>query len=132
MLLAQINVNGLFVTAVVLVLCFILLIAFAVFYTFFRPWIKGFLSGTPISLFQLIGMKLRRVNINEVMTQGIASAQAGHPIPWVDLERAWLQKVDLEKVTLAYIACQKQDERFTFPELVEAERHDRLDDLLKR
>jgi uncharacterized protein YqfA (UPF0365 family) len=130
MLLSQ--VNAVVITAVLLALGIFLIIVFVVFIGFFRPWLRAFLTGAPITLFQLIGMKLRRVNTNQVLTQGCVAAQAEYPIPWVELERAWLQRVDLEKVTLAYIACQKRDDRFTFQELVEAERDDRLDKLLKR
>ncbi len=108
----------LFVLGALAVLFIVFLLAF---FSFFRPWLKGFLAGTPISLFNLIGMRLRRSNVNLILDQGIAVAQAGHRISWPDLERAYLQKVDLEKMTLAYISSQKQNLGFTFRELVEAE-----------
>ena len=121
----------------IVLLCFmmILLIFVAILFfvfTFFRPWMKAFVSGVPIPLAGLIGMKIRRSNIQQILEQGIAAAQAGQPISWPDLERAWLQKVDLEKVTLAYVTSQQRNLGFTFPELVAAEQEGKLAKLLQQ
>lgn len=109
------------IVAAILIAFILLATVFGIFLTLFRPWLRAFLSGVPITLFQLVGMKLRRLNTRLILEQGIAASQAGHPVSWADLERACLQKVDLEKVTQAYITSRKRDENFTFDELVSAE-----------
>ncbi len=96
-----------------------------------RPWVKAFTSGTPISVFQIIGMRFRKVDLGLVLDQGIAANQAGFPVSWNDLESAYLQGVDLERLTTAYIAAQKRELGFTFQELVDADRDDRLEKLLQ-
>jgi hypothetical protein len=47
------------------------------------------------------------------------------------MERAWLQKVDIAKVTLAYITARKREQDFPFVELVDAEREGRLESRLR-
>jgi hypothetical protein len=47
------------------------------------------------------------------------------------MEKAYLQGVNLEKVTLALIEAKKQGVEITFDELVDAERHDRLAEKLR-
>ena len=85
-----------FLIVVILVVLFSLLLIFVVFFSFFRAWLRAFMSGAPIPFIQLIGMKLRKSDANLIVSQGIAASQAVFPIPWVDLERAFLQQVDLK------------------------------------
>ena len=99
---------------------------------FFRPWLQAFLSGCPVSVFQLIGMRLRKVNPNKIIPVGIAATQGGHPVGWAELERAYLQGIDIEKVAMAYVTARERGNNFTFEELVDAERESRLDKLLNR
>ena len=57
--------------------------------------------------------------------------QGGAAVSCTDMEKAYLQGVDLEKVTLAIIEAKKQGIDVTFDELVDAERHDRLAEKLR-
>ena len=113
-----------------LVVLIMLLVLLGIVMVMLRPWLQAFLSGCPVSVFQLIGMRLRRVNPNEVIAVGIAATQGGHPIEWAELERAYLQKIDIEKVATAYVTARERGNNFTFEELVDAERESRLDKLL--
>lgn len=86
-----------------------------------RTWLQAFLSGTPITFVSLIGMKLRKSDMQKIVEQCIVSTQAGFPISCADMERAWLQKVDIVKVTTAYITARRREQDFSFRELVAAE-----------
>ena len=85
------------VIAVLILTLFFLLAAFGLMLYFFRPWLRAFLSGRLIILFQIIGLRIRKVNLNEIIAQGIAAAQGGHSVEWAELERAYLQGIDLKK-----------------------------------
>lgn len=114
-----------------IVMLVILLIAVLVFWSTYRPWFRAFMSGTPIPLPVVLGMKFRRSDANLIVDQGITASHAGFPITWVELERSYLSGVDLEKVVLAYITAKKRDLDYTFTEIVDAAQESRLDDLLK-
>jgi len=86
-----------------------------------QTWLQAFLSGTPITFVSLIGMKLRKSDMQKIVEQCIVSTQAGFPISCADMERAWLQKVDIVKVTTAYITARRREQDFSFQELVAAE-----------
>ena len=94
---------------------------------------KGLLGnlGELVSLPQILGMKFRKVNPNTVMRTAIMVAQAGTPVPSAELERAYLQGVDIEKVALAFIETQKRGNKASFQDLVDAELHDRLEEKLR-
>ncbi len=115
-----------------LVLLVILLVLLVTMLAFVRPWLQAFLSGCPVSVFQLIGMRPRKVNPNKIISVGIATTQGRHPVGWAELERAYLQGIDIEKVATAYVIARERGDNFTFEELVDAERESRLDKLLNR
>ena len=98
--------------------------------TLYRPWVRAFLAGAPVSLMALIRMKYRRINANKIVSQGISAKQAGFPIACDDLERAVLMGADLEKVVLAYVTAQKRGLGLSFEEILDADREERLRDLL--
>lgn len=106
-------------------------IVLAIFFSFYRTWMRAFLAGTRINFLNLVFMKVRGSDMNKIVNQCIAANQAGFPVSCTDMERAWLRKVDIEKVTLAYITARKRDQDFSFQELVEAEREGRLERLLR-
>jgi uncharacterized protein YqfA (UPF0365 family) len=110
-----------------------LLLALAVLFMMvkvFAPWIRAFTSGVPLSVLQIIGMRLRKTDVQAVVRALIMANQAGVPVPSADMERAYLQGVDLEKVTLAFIQAKKKGMEITFQELVEAELDNRLQEKL--
>lgn len=107
------------------------LLAFMAMMMLFKPWLQGFLSGAPIPIFALIGMRLRRIDVSAVMRSLILAKQSGVELSHLDLQRAYLRGVDLEKITLAHIAAHKRRLGTSFEELVELELSDRLKDRLE-
>jgi uncharacterized protein YqfA (UPF0365 family) len=74
----------------------------------------------------MVGMKLRKTDVKAVLRALVMANQAGAPLSRVEVERAYLQGVDLEKVTLAFIQAKKENPGTTFKELVEADLDNRL------
>ncbi len=118
--------------AIIVALVFVFLVLWIYTISFGRPWHNAYLNGCPIPFTQLMGMQLRNINPNKVIPHGIAAAQAGYKIPWLELESAYLQGADLEKVVAAYVTSMKRDQGFTFSELVDADREERLAEMLNR
>ena len=111
-----------------------LLFALAVFIVAaftFRLWLQAMMSGVPISVFQIIGMRFRKTNPNVVVRNLIAARQAGLSLSCVELERAYLQGCDVEKLTLAMIEANKRGMNITFQDAVDAELHGRLQEKMK-
>jgi uncharacterized protein YqfA (UPF0365 family) len=59
-------------------LLFFLLI-FAVFALLAGPWMRGFMSGVPVSIVQLLGMRLRGVPPNLIVDSIVTLVHRGHP-----------------------------------------------------
>ncbi|OHB69383.1 MAG: hypothetical protein A2V70_02605 [Planctomycetes bacterium RBG_13_63_9] len=128
MLIAQ--STALAILAIVLLCAFPLLLC-VVFLSFFSTWIKAFLSGVPVMLVDLIGMRLRQTDVKAVVHALTMAKHGGVTISCAEMEKAWAQHVDLEKVTLAMIRAQKDHLDVTFEELVDAELEDRLAEKLR-
>jgi len=62
------------ITVFVLIVMLVLMLIFA---QYFRWWIQSFLTGAGISLWDLIGMTFRKVNIGTVVKAKIMAVQAG-------------------------------------------------------
>ncbi len=98
----------------------------------FRPWLQAFMSGTPVSVMDILGMRLRRTDVSQVVQTLIMARQAGIALQCQQVEKAYLQGVDLEKVTLAMIEAKKLRQDLTFEDLVDAELAGRLAEKLGR
>ena len=119
----------------ILVACFLLaffLVVFFVMLSLFVPWVQAFVSGAPVPLIALIGMKLRKIDVSLVLKCLILARQSGVPLTIYELQQAYLRGVDLEKLTLAHVESQKQQLGLSFEELVELDLKDRLAEKLKR
>jgi|GEM_PF-1821441 len=102
-----------------------------VFAMIFSPWLRAGTSGVPISVLRLIAMKLRRTDVDTVIGALIVAKQGGVAISCEEMENAWNQGVDLEKVTLAMVQAARYDIEVTFEQLVDAEMSDRLAEMLR-
>jgi uncharacterized protein YqfA (UPF0365 family) len=71
-------------------------------------------------------MRLRKVDVGVVVRSLIMATQAGVPVPSIEMERAYLQGLDLEKITLAMIQANREGKMVTFEELVNAEMEGQL------
>jgi uncharacterized protein YqfA (UPF0365 family) len=75
----------------------------------------------PLSVFAIIGMRFRKVNVKAVVRSLIMAQQAGIPLSTDEVERAYLQGADLEKVMHALIKAHREQKNVSFQELVEAD-----------
>ena len=86
----------------------------------------------PVSVFSIIGMRLRRIPIGTVLRFLIMARHAGVDISCREMESACLQGVDREKVTLAMIHAKREGKDIPLQDLVEADLEDRLAEKLGR
>ena len=72
-----------------------------------RLWIAAFASGAYVSLFTLVGMRLRRVPPGTIVTARISAVKAGLDIPINDLEAHYLAGGNVVNVVHAMISADK-------------------------
>lgn len=124
MLFAQAqSVLSIVVTVVVLLFGAVCLI---VSLRYFRVWMRGYMSGVPLTILQILGMEFRRTDVKAVLRALIMARQAGVAVSPREMEIAYLQGIDLEKITLAAIEAKRQNLEYTFQELVDADLKNRL------
>src|SRR5256714_271924 len=78
-----------------------------IFFSFLRLWIQCFLTGAKISIWDLIGMKLRNVDYSMIVRQKISLVQAGTRVETRDLEAHYLARGNVPKTAAAVIAAHK-------------------------
>jgi uncharacterized protein YqfA (UPF0365 family) len=122
------------VVVVLLALVFLslLLLALLLFAGVAAPWVRALTSGVPLSILEVLSMRLRRTNVNAVLDAMVLARQAGVFVTRVEMERAYLQRVDLEKITLAVIEAKRRGSEMTVQELVDADLAGRLAEKLKQ
>lgn len=75
---------------------------------FISLWFQAFVSGTPIPLFNIIGMSLRKIPPREIVTSRITAYKAGlKQITVADLETHYLAGGHVAEVVRAMIAADK-------------------------
>src|SRR5262249_3523138 len=84
-----------------------LLIFLVIFFSFLRLWIQCLLTGARISIWDLIGMKLRTVDYSMIVRQKIALVQAGVKVSTQDMEAHYLSRGNVPKTATAVIAAHK-------------------------
>ena len=92
----------------------IMLVVFTVLWRFGSLWIQAMLSGAPISIFDLIGMQLRRVDPRMITRARIMSKKAGIDISSDRLEAHALAGGNVVPVVQALIASHKADIQLSF------------------
>ena len=108
-LLAQAN-SGVPNALYLVLIIFALLVAIfmvVIFFSFIRLWIQSLLTGANISIFDLVGMKLRNVDYGMIVRQKIALVQAGVKVTTEDLEAHYLARGNVPKTATAVIAAHK-------------------------
>jgi uncharacterized protein YqfA (UPF0365 family) len=78
-----------------------------VFMSFVNLWIQCVLTGAEISIWNLIWMKLRKVNYDMIVREKIALVQAGVKLSTSDMEALYLAGGNVPKTALAVIAAHK-------------------------
>lgn len=92
------------------------LVLLAVFFSFVPVmlWISAIASGVPISIFTLIGMRLRRVIPSRVINPLIKAKKAGLDVTTNQLESHYLAGGNVDRVVNALIAAQRANINLTF------------------
>ncbi|MEC7839394.1 MAG: flotillin-like protein FloA [Chlamydiota bacterium] len=104
-LAAEIGVELYFVFIVLGILALILL---SILGKFISLWFQAFVSGTPISLFNIIGMSLRKIPPRVIVQSRIIAFKAGlKSITVADLETHYLAGGHVPEVVSAMIAADK-------------------------
>jgi uncharacterized protein YqfA (UPF0365 family) len=90
---------------VVVLIAFLIFIAFVA--QFFGLWIRAYVSGSHISLLDLAGMRVRKVNALSIVNARIQAARAGINVSSRDMESHVLAGGDVQRVINAMIAANK-------------------------
>lgn len=87
------------------------IIVLAVFFTFVPVmlWISALASGVRVSIFTLIGMRLRRVIPNRIVNPLIKARKAGLEVSVNQLESHYLAGGNVDRVVNALIAAERAD-----------------------
>jgi uncharacterized protein YqfA (UPF0365 family) len=85
----------------------ILLILFAVLFQFIGLYVRALVSGARVSLLDLIGMRLRKVNATAIVNSRIQASRAGIDVTTPEMESHVLAGGDVQRVINAMIAANK-------------------------
>ncbi|MDQ5957000.1 MAG: flotillin-like protein FloA [Candidatus Rhabdochlamydia sp.] len=84
------------------------LVLFLMLFRYVGLWFQAFVSGTPISLFNIIGMSLRKIPLRTMVSARITSYKAGlKSITVSDLETHYLAGGNVFNIVRAMIAADK-------------------------
>jgi uncharacterized protein YqfA (UPF0365 family) len=95
------------ITLLFIVLAIPVLILFGIIVFFIKIWIRAWASGAPVSVFNLVGMKLRRIPPALIVDARIRLVKAGLAVDTSTLETHYLQGVNIPNVIEAAIAANK-------------------------
>lgn len=103
-------------TLMILAIVAVAIIVLAVFFTFVPVmlWISALATGVKISIFTLVGMRLRRVIPNRVVNPLIKAHKAGLNVGTNQLESHYLAGGNVDRVVNALIAAQRANIELTF------------------
>ncbi len=101
------------IVAILVVVGVIALIVFAVILSFLNLYIQALFSGARVRIFDLIGMKLRKVDPKTIVYSRIRAVKAGIDITTADLETHYLAGGRVPSVINALIAANRA--RITLP-----------------
>ena len=101
--------TGLIIIGVIVGLAFVLLIL-----AYGRLWLQAWLSGARVTVAELIGMSLRKVNARTIVLSRITAVQAGIEISQRQLESHYLAGGRVPNVVRALIAANRANITLTF------------------
>lgn len=103
-------------TISLLVILFIAIVAISLLFTFVPVmlWISALAAGVKVSIFTLVGMRLRRVIPNRVINPLIKAHKAGVDVTSNQLESHFLAGGNVDRVVNALIAAQRANIKLTF------------------
>jgi uncharacterized protein YqfA (UPF0365 family) len=83
------------------------LIVFALVVSFFSVWLRALLAGAPVSIFNLVAMRLRQVPYSVMVDARIRATKAGIKLSIDDIEAQYLAGGNVIACVQALIAAQK-------------------------
>ncbi len=98
--------NALFIVGVIIA-ALILLVLVVIVAQFFNLWLQALLSGAPVSIFELIGMRLRKVDPRTIVYSRIRAVKSGIQISTNQLETHYLAGGRVPSVINALIAANR-------------------------
>ncbi|MHB0946473.1 MAG: flotillin-like protein FloA [Sedimentisphaerales bacterium] len=104
----QIAVGGTIIGLIILFIFGLLILSYG------RLWLQALLSGARVSVGELIGMTLRKVNASRIVSARIMAVQAGLDLSRRDLESHYLAGGRVENVVRALIAADRANLNLTF------------------
>jgi uncharacterized protein YqfA (UPF0365 family) len=104
----QIAVGGTIIGLIILFILGLLVLSYG------RLWLQALLSGARVSVGELIGMTLRKVNAGRIVSARIMAVQAGLDLTRRDLESHYLAGGRVENVVRALIAADRANLNLTF------------------
>ena len=106
--------------AVILLAVGVILIIFllGVFFYFLGVWVRALMSGARVSIWSLVGMKLRRIPPTLIVDARIQSTKAGLNLTTDQLEAHYLAGGNVESVIRALIAADKANIDLSFQRAV--------------
>jgi len=99
--------SNMIVYAIVIVVGIVLLVLFVVLFQFIGLYVRALVSGAKVSIIDLIGMKLRKFDVNLIVNAYIQAIGAGIPIALTDMQTHYQARGDLMRVINAMIAASK-------------------------
>ena len=88
----------------------VLIIVIVFLFSYFIPvrlWLAAMASGSRVSLFTLVGMRIRRIPPRVIVEPRISATRAGIDLEIADLESHYLARGDVDKVVMALISADK-------------------------
>ena len=95
------------ITILFVLLAIGVLLLIGLFFYFLKIWVQAWMSGAPVSLFKLLGMKLRKVPPSLIVGARIQLVKAGIELGTDPLEAHYLAGGDVLMVVNALIAADK-------------------------
>jgi len=111
------NIGGVGMPEILLgVIIVAVLLLFVVFFRYvpIGLWIRARASGVPLTIFTLIGMRLRRISPQRLVDSLITSSKAGLNLTVNQLEKHFLAGGNIERVVKALISAQQAGIKLTF------------------
>ena len=99
--------NAGLVGMIILLIIAVLIIGLIIYMIPVRHWIAAMFSGVPVSIFSLIGMRLRRVPPTEIVDALIQVRKAGIDVRADTLEAHYLAGGNVSRVVAALVAADK-------------------------
>ena len=99
---------------VTMVIIIAALVFLGIFFYFLKVWIRALAAGARVSLFNLVGMKLRGIKPVIIVDAKIMATKAGLTVSTNELEAHYLAGGSVGKVTRALIAADKANIPLTF------------------